>query len=137
VRKILLIGVFANFATSYAHPMLGRATVYNIHPAQDIRSGQENAGRVGTARVAQGLGLDNALTGRKPSCINNDLRSECATVPPAIQSGTKHVFYIDWNGSARRCSIVVGQPITSHVIGGGPFYSRSDALAAIKKTPGC
>jgi hypothetical protein len=137
VRKILLIGLFANFAAGYANPMPGRAAVYDADPAQDIRSGQENAGRIGPARVAQGLGLDYALTGRKPSCINNDLRSECAAAQHPIPGEKEHVFYIGWNGSARRCSVVIGQPVTSNVIGGGPFYSRSDALAAIKKTPGC
>lgn len=134
MRKILLIGLFANFAAGYANPMPGRAAVYDADPAQDIRSGQENAGRIGPARVAQGLGLDYALTGRRPSCISNDLRSECGTAQTTITGGA---FYVDWNRSSRRCIIVVGKPVTSNVIGGGPFSSRSAALAAIKKIPGC
>jgi hypothetical protein len=124
MKKILLVGAIVGFATGFAHAM----------PGSDA-PGRQKADRVDPKRLAQGLGLDDAMARRKPSCIGNDLRPECMAGQAPI--GERGQFYVDFNWSTRRCVIVVGRPIVYHVVGGGPFETRSEAKAAIKTIKGC
>ena len=124
MKKILLVGAIVGFATGFAHAM----------PGSDAPGPQE-ADRVDPKKLAQGLGLDDAIARRKPSCIDNDLRSECRAGQVTI--GERGQFYVDWHKPTRRCVVVVGRPIVYHVVGGGPFETRAEAKAAIKTVKNC
>jgi len=82
---------------------------------------------------AQSLGLDGAIAARKSSCIYNDLRIGCQTDGKVIYVVGQ--FYVDWNDTTRRC-FVTDKPV-HHVVGGGPFDTRSAARTAIKTIKGC
>jgi hypothetical protein len=123
-------------AISCAHAMPGGgATIHDAGQADNLPNSRQQAGRRDHTRMAQNLGLDNAVARRTPSCIRNDLRSECQADQTTI--GQTGQFYVDWNRSTRRCVIVVGKPIIYNVVGGGPFETRSEAKAAIKTIKGC
>jgi hypothetical protein len=46
-------------------------------------------------------------------------------------------FWIDWDDAAKKCIVVTAKPTDKTVEGGGPFRSRAEAEAALKRVKGC
>jgi hypothetical protein len=49
----------------------------------------------------------------------------------------KTQFFIDWDNAAKKCVVVTAKPADKDIVGGGPFNTRDEAVAAIKNVKGC
>jgi hypothetical protein len=93
------------------------------------------------------FGLDLAMPGRDPVCINNDLRAECAYDRGRSKAATifdqdhldpsKGPFFLDWSPTTRHCFVVKEKPSVRNITGGGPFQTFDEAVAAVLTVKGC
>jgi hypothetical protein len=82
---------------------------------------------------------------RNRACTINDLRPECthdrsktATIlTQDYLDSFKGPFFLDWSLATRRCFVVTKKPTDRTIMGGGPFETFSEALAAAQTVMGC
>lgn len=136
MQRILLLSALASLVMVSADAQANTdATVNEIGRQRSFGTKQEELNRANPTRIAQGLGLDSAIARRKLNCISNDLRIECRDEP--IATDERGQFYVDWNSASKRCFITTIKPVSHVVTGGGPFYTRAQARAAIRSIAGC